>query len=321
MDSSDDLPSIKIPILGDLHEPDMQNIRQLCDTLGLLEPPSTSLRHAWHVEHQSISHLHAFPAKLPHAGRYEWAGERDERPPKWLWDSQEYCTVEATADRLMEGYIAVSYTWDRWLHGTTRVAGTDWAVPVLKECRLNLKTLRDLLHRMPGSRYFWIDVLCINQEDVEEKREEIAKQGAIFAQARTTLTYLWTIENGDSLAQAICNLGDFVLHSIEISLGRDRTKSAYVSGGLKDFQHHAKVLQRDWWFTSLWTLQEMILFPSSVWMAIDGSVCIVNRNMVTTAFVASAISLVEQMGYTIVARSEILRLLERIRMPFYGVSY
>ena len=104
-------------------------------------------------------------------------------------------------------------------------------------------------------------MLCIHQEDVEEKREEIAKQGAIFAQAKATITYLWTIENGDSLAQAICNLVDFVLRSIEISLERDRTKSAYVSGGLKDYQHHAKVLQRDWWFTSLWTLQEMILRP------------------------------------------------------------
>ena len=126
-----------------------------------------------------------------------------------------------------------------------------------------------------------------------------------------TITYLWTIETGDHLAQAICDLGNFVLHSIEISLENNRSKSLYASEGLQDYRRHAENLQSDWWFSSLWTLQEMILFPSSIWMAADGSFCVVNGEIVTTAFVASACSLVEQMCYTVV-RQENLRLLERM---------
>jgi hypothetical protein len=110
-------------------------------------------------------------------------------------------------------------------------------------------------------------VLCINQTNDEELRQEIAKQGAIFAEARGTLTYLRTIDSSDHLAQAICDLGNSVLQSIEISLNKDRSRSTYLARGIQDYRRHAESPQRDWWFTSLWTLQEMILFPSSIWIA------------------------------------------------------
>lgn len=294
----------------------MQFIRRLCETLGLYNatqiPP---FRPLWTVECRTIQNLQTTPSKIPHAGQYEWVGDRDERPPKWLWDSQEYCTVEATKERLDEGYIAISYTWGRWKCGETSVPGTTWPVPLLREeCKFNLKTLQDILHCIPSCRYFWVDVLCINQANDEELRQEISKQGSIFAQARGTITYLWTIESGDHLSQAICDLGDFVLHSIELSLSQDRSRSSYTSQGSQEYRTHAEMLQRDWWFSSLWTLQEMILFPSSIWIAVDGNYCAVNGETVTTAFVASACSLVETMCYTI-ARQECLRLLPRMRIP------
>ena len=164
----------------------MQFIRRLCQSLGLFNAHQTpSLRHTWDVVCQAISNLQTLPVKIPHAGHYEWVGDPDERPPKWLWDSQDYCTVESNAERLAEGYIAVSYTWGRWKCGETQISGTDWSVPQLKdECNFNLKTLQDILHDIPSCRYFWVDVLCINQGDEKELEEEIAKQGAIFAQTR-----------------------------------------------------------------------------------------------------------------------------------------
>ncbi len=263
-------------------DPTMVYIRSLCENLGLFMASEPSpLRHVWSVQRQSITSLQTLPTKLSHAGRYNWAGSPDERPPKWLWDSREFRTVEANETILAEGYIAVSYTWGRWMCGKTKISGTEWHVPQV-DCNFKLSTLQQILSEIPYCRYFWLDVLCIDQDDCEAKKEEIAKQGAIFARARGVLAYFWTIENADHLAQALCDLGDFVLQSIEICSVEDRRRSEYTPQGVQNYNSHAVDLQNEPWFSSLWTLQEMILFPSSIWMAADGGICTVNGKVATT---------------------------------------
>jgi len=266
--------------------------------LGLFLPEQPRPKNQlWEVKTRSISQVNEFPTKLPHSGAYDWIGIPNTDPPKWLWDSQEYRTVRANESHFCEGYIAVSYTWGRWSVENRQIQtfGTPWPLPILEGCDLHHDELKRLLNQLPGARYFWVDVLCINQNDKEETKSEISKQGTIFASAKGVIVYLWNIANGDELGYALCDLGDFILFGMMLSkYGEGSTFDSQTEE--RDSKEMARKLRSDPWFSSLWTLQEMILTPSSVWMARNGDTCYVNEKICTTTFVATALLLVETMG-------------------------
>jgi hypothetical protein len=205
--------------------------------------------------------------------------------------------------------MAISYTWGRWCikNEWRAIHGVPWQVPAVKSEGCDITELLPILKSFPNTRYFWIDILCINQQDPVEKQQEISKQGSIFAQAKGVLIYLWTIPSGHKLALGLCHLGDSVLWSMKISPKGDlwRLKNnasyrgrRYATGGPKEERSvtpFAWAIQADPWFTSLWTMQEMILCPSGILMAKNGDVCTVNNKAVTVAFLATAITMVAQM--------------------------
>lgn len=50
-------------------------------------------------------------------------------------------------------------------------------------------------------------------------------------------------------------------------------------------------LRGDNWFTSLWALQEVVLSPAAIWMTLDGGICYINEQILTTRLFAIAIRL------------------------------
>ena len=91
-----------------------QRLVTLCRDLGLWLPQEAiPVRHSWEVCCRPVHQLHTLPDKAPHAGLYDWIGQENKASAKWLWDSETSQTVEATEERLCEGYMAVSYTWRR----------------------------------------------------------------------------------------------------------------------------------------------------------------------------------------------------------------
>ena len=274
------------------------------ETLGFLHrdenAAANSIRHAWEVETVPADQLE-LPKKLLHAGKYRWIGRQNLDPPKWLWDSQESCTIRASESSLADGYTAVSYTWGRWKIGERMEAGTPWPIPILDpQCAFNLDKLKMIMKKMRCCRYFWVDVLCIDQSNPREREEEIAKQGAIFANAKAGLTYLWSLESGDELTCALRDIGKLLLRAL-----------VFANPSISELQYPlseqelamSNKLRTDPWFSSLWTLQEAIICPSSVWFANDGQFCKVNSNPITTAFFAAACFVLAE---TVVMRSVIL---------------
>jgi hypothetical protein len=87
-----------------------------------------------------------------------------------------------------------------------------WAVPLVDSdrCKLSLSRLKFVIKQASCSLYFWVDVLCIDQMSLEEMREEISKQAAIFARAKGVLVYLWLLIWND-LVIALHDIGDIVL--------------------------------------------------------------------------------------------------------------
>lgn len=217
--------------------------------------------------------------------------------PKWLYDSITDQTVRAEDYMFEQGFLAISYTWGRWRlkGGWHQEPGTRWNVPTILrhqagnpiECKFDMAKLKELLCRMPDVRYFWIDVLCINQGDQNpEKNEEIAKQGAIFKAAKGVLVYLWSIDDGTQLAAAIRELGDVLRFYCTLPTGVDHQAAADWEDRQPHIGSFGKALRADPWFTSLWTLQETILAPASIWTARDGSFCQELGDVLTTERVA-----------------------------------
>lgn len=267
-------------------------ILRMCEQLGLWCPSRTpSATHVWSVESNPTEQLSRFPEKRPHAGAYEWIGSQILEPPKWLWDSEDERTILVDPDHVPE-YVVVSYTWGRWKSGYRLTPGTQWSLPTVCQtlCDFDLPRLKSIMANIPDTRYFWVDVLCIDQVDAKERQPEISKQGQIFARAKGGLIYLWTIPHGNELAHAICDIGDLVLWALRICSPEKRDTSTCRLKSL-DHSYFGANLRNDPWFSSLWTLQEMILFPSCILMARNGDYCTANSQTVTITFLASACSL------------------------------
>jgi hypothetical protein len=82
-------------------------------------------------------------------------------------------------------YIAISYVWGS-NHLTHSVLIDGRPLNVTANCEALLSVLRsqDLCH------CFWIDALCIDQENPLERRDQVVQMGEIFAGAWRTIVYL-----------------------------------------------------------------------------------------------------------------------------------
>lgn len=76
-------------------------------------------------------------------------------------------------------YIAVSYTWgDPTPTHTTQIEGRD--VKVHHNCYYALWQVRQVYSTPSDLQYFWIDALCIDQNDLQEKGLQVQEMGRIF---------------------------------------------------------------------------------------------------------------------------------------------
>jgi hypothetical protein len=199
-----------------------------------------------------------------------------------------------------EGYIAISYAWGRWRVGWQEVPGALWPVPSIRStnhdfpgvvCKFSITELLRILRRMPGRRFVWIDVLCIpqNVESLKkEKAEEIAKQGAIFKNATAVLVYLWSLDTGTQLASAINELNNMMGWYWGLNGPKNLEADRKHNGRKACVDNFGPMLRNDPWFNAMWTLQEMVLAPASIWIARDGSHCRVHdQTILTTDVIAN----------------------------------
>ncbi|KAH7464033.1 hypothetical protein FOMA001_g17948 [Fusarium oxysporum f. sp. matthiolae] len=260
------------------------------DLPGEVDQRSREALQGWNLTSHAIEELR-LPTKIDHPGSERYIDKELKSRPKWLWDSETKKTVLAEDYMFDQGYVAVSYTWGRWRDSWCTIRGTPWSVPTTKSrnpstpeivCNFNIEDMMDILCRMPNVRYFWIDVLCINQkpqtmEQKKEKKAEIDKQGSIFKEANGVLVYLWSVDEGAQFKSAIRELGNMMCWYWQIAMARTKHDAHKPC-----IDESAKILRQDPWFSSLWTLQEMILAPASVWIARDGSHCRLNGKTITT---------------------------------------
>ncbi|KAJ0108675.1 hypothetical protein J7T55_015109 [Diaporthe amygdali] len=104
-------------------------------------------------------------------------------------DISVHCKLTTWLKAAAPAYTAISYTWgDPNLLATILINGK--RMKVRRNCE---DVLRQPCRNKNG--YFWIDAICINQADNDEKSFQVAKMGKVFRDARQTLACVGLHEN------------------------------------------------------------------------------------------------------------------------------
>ncbi|KAF2205799.1 HET-domain-containing protein [Delitschia confertaspora ATCC 74209] len=151
-------------------------------------------------------------------------------------------------------FTTISYTWgDPKIYANISVNGHDIGIA---------KNLTILMHqllaeeqqqkcensvRSPGRR-FWIDAICMNQNNVNEKEEQVPLMAAIYGIATTTLIWLGPAADDSDLAMDLVNgISDQDFEEFDSS---ETSSPRWVA--------HRLLFARQWW-RRVWTVQEAIL--------------------------------------------------------------
>ncbi|KAF2138403.1 uncharacterized protein K452DRAFT_256657, partial [Aplosporella prunicola CBS 121167] len=96
------------------------------------------------------------------------------------------------------------------------------------------------------SDYFWVDQICINQADNEEKREQVALMGAIYEHAECV--WIW-LGSEDAASVAVMDFMERAPPASEVE--------TYASNGSWN-NTITSILERPWFFRT-WIVQEYIM--------------------------------------------------------------
>ena len=139
-------------------------------------------------------------------------------------------------------------------------------------------------------QYIWFDLFCIPQDECPEQAQEIGKQAEIFRQATCNVLWMHDVLSWQILQKSVMWLGLNYLHRANPSaagvheylytLGKQLGEGFCVVGSERYLNPWAPVVESattpedevdfhqknpgSWWFSSLWTLQEAYLCPSSL---------------------------------------------------------
>lgn len=110
----------------------------------------------------------------------------------------EPITVESESSGSHD-YHALSYTWGSNVldHKVMVVSGEcHHVLPITKNAHDALRHIR----HSASVRSLWVDAICINQQDVEERNDQVARMAAIYKLAKKVIIWLGPEENNSSLA-------------------------------------------------------------------------------------------------------------------------
>lgn len=130
-----------------------------------------------------------------HASCRDATHNASEMPRRLLWVSNAdiFPDIRVTPVSTGKRYIALSYCWGSAAEASTQKKSTA-ATIADNELKISFqslpKTIQDAVSvsRELGIGYLWVDALCIIQDDDNDRNHEIARMGAIYANAYLTLS-------------------------------------------------------------------------------------------------------------------------------------
>ena len=209
----------------------------------------------------------------------ELVGPRDIRLLEIRYDSESgriLCDfVQAHLDD-SQVYRAISYHWGK-LPQTSKVWVEEDGVRYILVRRPALSILR-LLHQRRYEGFFWIDTLCINQKNADEKAQQIRLMKDIFGGAQEVLA--WPGEASADSARALAFVEE-LRHVIEESQNTKKPIPWMALGRTGHWDHREvslspwsalRVFLRRPWFTRLWIVEEIVLAKKVTLLCGDAAV-------------------------------------------------
>ncbi|KAL2277885.1 hypothetical protein FJTKL_15165 [Diaporthe vaccinii] len=163
-------------------------------------------------------------------------------------------------------YVSISYTW-----GEQSVVGhfvdSNGVETTLGYSQVILDIVRTLVPP-GGTLYLWIDAICINQEDHDERASQVMIMSDIYRQAQQVVIFLGMADDASTRAMDLLQLtrgfiqanGD-VLPPLNIEEFEKRSLGAGLNPAY--WAAFAQLLCRPW-FIRCWTVQEVALASDAV---------------------------------------------------------
>ncbi|KAL3475922.1 hypothetical protein BJX99DRAFT_258999 [Aspergillus californicus] len=204
------------------------------------------------------------PASVPH-----------EDMPYYLWDIQERrtCVTKQLKERVP--YTAISHTWGRWRKvnaPSVAVMGVEeWLIP--QNTKFEVTHLPSILASAPlETRFVWFDLLCIPQGANSDRlgqisRDEIARQAKIFRGAEHAVAWLNDVDGWTGLHAALRFLSiKYLAETNEPPVWSHASDSTVMPTDLELISYDKDDVwgKVNGWFSSLWTLQELVLRPDMI---------------------------------------------------------
>lgn len=228
-------------------------------------------------------------------------------------------------------YSILSYTWGRWeirdsdtgcqtmKPASLPVRGVPWKIPRIAESHFAVTTFQkvvDEMHRLGGTEWAWIDIACIDQEDVPTKMEEVGHQASIFAKASEAFVWLshtaGTVLDEACLLLVRCNVPELFGEERLVPSSEDEEMDCgRIIRTLQSVRSAVAPLLSDPWFSSLWTLQEFMLRGDAIILDREGVSQILSRDpMPEVPRTRIRMRMMNQLG---IFRRALLGLIERIK--------
>lgn len=161
--------------------------------------------------------------------------------------------------RSSQRYKALSYTWGEPINpdgpsSSILIAGA--SLRVTDNLNLALRQLRNKMKPTEAS-YWWIDAICINQDDVDERNSQVALMRRIYGSAMQV--QVWLGDEYDGSTDAI-SLAKKLAHPPKRGPAYPRTVYADIPDEtkVKNLACISSLLQRPWW-DRVWVRQEVAL--------------------------------------------------------------
>jgi len=177
-------------------------------------------------------------------------------------------------------FDALSYVWgDSTIRKPIKCGGKHISVTV------NLYAALDALRHPTDPRVLWVDALCINQEDLDERSAQIPLMSRIYRQADRVLVWLGystpRLERAfDTLEQLhaylIANAEHYEDNALDFQRSRRKGKAEREQTRKLSTEQVMELRNYDWdavrallsnpWFVRMWTLQECVLAKRPVFV-------------------------------------------------------
>jgi hypothetical protein len=140
-------------------------------------------------------------------------------------------------------YDALSYVWGSSLLTNKIQCGPDPSVYL--EVTANAFTALRQLRRPDTETLIWVDAICINQKDIQDRNKQVSIMDQIYLSARSTIVHISKPDDASETA-----MGNMDRYSAEGPIPPE------LIAALQKFLEQP-------WFSRVWVLQEVILPPKA----------------------------------------------------------